>query len=408
MQAAWKSVGNPLMATTLCIRNVQPAENDPVDVLVRDGKIASIGAGIVPDGDVEEIDGGGRLLFPGFVDAHTHMDKTLLGLPWHRHTAGPALLDKIEGERRLRQEEGIDAHRQSTRHALQAIASGTTHVRSFADIDTEWELKGFRGLMQTREDLKDSLTIQVVAFPQSGMLVRPGTVELMEQALNEGAEVIGGLDPSTIDRDPAGHLDTIFGLAEKHDVDVDIHLHEPGELGAFSIDLIAERTQVLGMHGRVVISHAFCLGDVDAARLDGLIDKVLGSDIAIMSHGPSGGRPAPPVGQLRAAGVRMCAGNDGIQDAWGALNRPEMLLRAYLIAYRNNFRRDDEIEDVIDIITNGGADVMRVSDYGFAAGKAADLVLVDAENHVAAVVTQATPWLVLKRGKIVARDGAIV
>lgn len=394
---------------TTCIRNVRPVGSGSLDVLIRDGRIAAIGTDLNIDDatGVEVIDGGGRLLFPGFVDAHTHMDKTLLGLPWHRHTAGPALLDKIEGERRLRREEGLDAHQQSTRHAQRAIASGTTHIRSFADIDTEWELNGFRGLMQTREDLKDSLAIQVVAFPQSGMLVRPGTVELMEQALKEGAEVVGGLDPSTIDRDPKGHLDTIFGLAEKYDVDVDIHLHEPGELGAFDMDLIIERTKALGMQGRVVISHALALGGVDAARLDGLIDELLGSDIAIMSHGPSGGKPAPSIGQLRAAGIRMCAGNDGIQDAWGPLNRPEMLLRAYLIAYRNNFRRDEEIEDVVDIVTNGGADAMRVGDYGFAEGKAADLVLVDEETHVSAVVNQPAPWLVMKRGRITARDGAV-
>ena len=394
--------------TTTFLRNVRPMGMDAIDVLIRDGKLATIGHAIPTPEHVHEIDGGGRLLFPGLIDAHTHMDKTLMGLPWHRHDTGPGLLEKIEGERRLRQEEGIDAHQQSTRHAHKAIASGTTHIRSFADIDTEWNLDGFRGLMQTREDLKDSVTIQVVAFPQSGMLARPGTVELMEQALKEGAEVVGGLDPSTIDRDPKGHLDTVFGMAEKYDVDVDIHLHEPGELGAFSIELIAERTKALGMQGRVVISHAFALGGVEPDYLETLIDLILGNDIAIMSHGPSGGKPAPPVGQLRAAGERMCAGNDGIQDAWGALNQPDMLLRAYLIAYRNNFRRDDDIEDVIDIITNGGADIMRIRDYGFAEGKTADLVLVDAETHVAAVIQQPMPWLVMKSGRITAREGRVM
>lgn len=215
------------------------------------------------------------------------------------------------------------------------------------------------------------------------------------------------LDPSTIDCDPAGHLDTIFALAEKHDVDIDIHLHEPGELGAFSVDLIAERTRALGFKGRVVISHAFCLGGVEPTRLEGLIEAILEQDIAIMSHGPSGGKPAPPVARLRAAGVRMCAGNDGIQDAWGALNRPEMLLRVYLIAYRNNFRRDDEIEDVIGIITNGGADIMGVDGYGFEVGRSVDLVLVEAENHVAAVIHQSIPWLVMKHGRITAREGVL-
>lgn len=299
------------MSTSL-IRNVRPMRESATDILIRDGIIAEISPNITAPPDAAIIDGENSLLFQGLIDGHTHMDKALIGLPWHSTKPSGSITEVIANERQLRREENIDAHQQSTRHAHAAIASGTTHIRSFADIDTEWELNGVRGLMQTREDLKDQVHIQVVAFPQSGMLIRPGTVELLDQALSEGAEVIGGLDPSAIDRDPKGHLDTIFALAEKHDVDIDIHLHEPGELGAFSIDLITERTRALGWEGRVTISHAFSLGGVDHIRLGGLIEDLLDLRIAIMSHGPSGGRPAPPVEQLRQAGVRMISGNDGI------------------------------------------------------------------------------------------------
>lgn len=395
------------MPTSL-IRNVRPLHHEATDVLITDGLIAQIGPNLTADAEVAVIDGKGSLLFQGLIDGHTHMDKALIGLPWNSTKVSTSITEVIANERQLRREQHIDAHQQSTRHAHAAIASGTTHIRSFADIDTEWELNGVRGLMQTRDELREKLDIQVVAFPQSGMLIRPGTVELLDQALTEGADVIGGLDPSAIDRDPKGHLDTIFALAEKHDVDVDIHLHEPGDLGAFSFDLIAERTRALGWQGRVTVSHAFALGGIDAARLDGIVNELLDLKIAIMSHGPSGGRPAPPVEQLRQAGVRMLSGNDGIQDSWGPLNRPEMLNRTYLVCYRNNFRRDDQIEDVIDIITNSSADVLGVNDYGFAVGKAADLALVEEENHCAAVVRRPNPWLVMKRGVITARDGVVV
>lgn len=395
------------MSTTL-VRDVRPLHHDATDVLIADGVITKIAANITPPVDVIVIEGHGSLLFQGFVDGHTHMDKTLLGLPWNSTKPTSSITEVIANERELRREQHIDAHQQSTRHAHAAIASGTTHIRSFADIDTEWGLNGIRGLMRTRDELREKVHIQTVAFPQSGMLVRPGTVELLDQALAEGADVIGGLDPSSIDRDPKGHLDTIFALAGKHYVDVDIHLHEPGDLGAFSFDLIAERTRALGWQGRVTVSHAFALGGIDAVRLGGIIEELLDLRIAIMSHGPSGGRPAPPVEQLRRAGVRMLSGNDGIQDSWGPLNRPEMLLRAYLVCYRNNFRRDDQIEDVIDLITTSSAEVMGVADYGFAIGKRADLVLVDEENHCAAVIRRPTPWLVMKGGVITARDGEIV
>jgi cytosine deaminase len=389
------------------IRGVRPLDGETTDILIRDGQIAGVGTNLsAPDAPV--IEGAGRLVFPGFVDAHAHIDKTLLGLGWYRNEVGPTLLDKIDNERALRRERGIDSHVQSGRIARRMIAAGTTHVRTFVDIDTDIVLGGFEGVLRTREDLKGALDIQIVAFPQSGMLVRPGTVELMDEALSSGAEVVGGLDPCTIDRDPKGHLDTIFALAEKHDVDVDIHLHEPGDLGAFSLELIAERTKVLGWQGRVVISHALCLGGVDPGYLDRLIALLLENDIAIMSHGPSGLRPVPEVMRLRRAGVRMCTGNDGIRDAWGPLNMPDMLLRTYLIAYRNNLRRDDEIEAVLDIATYGGAQVIGAQPYGLAPGSPADLVLVPGETHVEAVIEQPKDRLVLKGGKVVAQGGEYV
>jgi cytosine/adenosine deaminase-related metal-dependent hydrolase len=397
------------MTHELLVTNVRPPHGEAIDLRVVDGVIAEMGPALEASSpDARAMDGGGRLLFPGFVDAHTHMDKTLLGLPWYRNEVGPSLLDKIENERALRRELQLDPHAQSMKHARLAIATGTTHIRTHVDIDTDWGLQGFEGVAQTREDVKDALDIQIVAFPQSGMLIRPGTVDLMDEALRNGADVVGGLDPSAIDRDPARHLDVIFDLAGKHDADIDIHLHEPGELGAFSLELIAERTRALGYQGRVVVSHALCLGGVDEAYLSRLIELLLENEITIMSHGPSGLRPVPSVKRLYEAGVRLCTGNDGVRDAWGPLNMPDMLLRAFIVAYRNNLRRDDELEMVLDIATNGGARVLGDANYGLQPGCAADFVLVEGETHVQAIIDRPPRSLVVKRGRIVARDGECV
>ncbi|MCO5222275.1 MAG: amidohydrolase family protein [Thermomicrobiales bacterium] len=390
----------------MLLRNLKAPDGVFIDLLVEDGKIVAIGlVGTLAASD-EEIDCGGRLVFPGFVDAHAHIDKTLLGLGWYRNEVGPSLQDMFDNERNLRMERAIDFHQQSATVARRMIAAGTTATRTFVDIDTDIGLKGFEGVLRTREDLARGLSIQIVAFPQSGMLVRPGTVELLEEALEQGAEVIGGLDPSAVDRDPKGHLDTIFGLAEKYDRDIDIHLHEPGELGAFDLEEIVERTKRLGFQGRVVISHAFCLGTIDDAYFGRLVELLLENDIAIMSHGPSGPRVPPPVKQLRNAGVRMCTGNDGIRDSWGPLNMPDMLLRTFLLAYRNNFRRDEDIQVALDIATYGGAQVIGDAEYGLEPGNRADLVVLDGENQLEAIFERPERWLVMKGGNVVARDGA--
>lgn len=389
----------------MLLQNLTAPDGAPIDLLIEQGTIAAVEpAGSIVDPS-ETIDCGGRVLFPGFVDAHAHMDKSLLGLGWYRNEVGPSLQAMIDNERELRLRQKIDFHQQSLRVGRQMIAAGTTYTRTFVDIDTEIGLAALDGVLRTREKLAAGLSMQIVAFPQSGMLVRPGTVELLEEALRQGAEVIGGLDPSAIDRDPKGHLDTIFRLAEQYDRDIDIHLHEPGELGAFDLEEIAERTKRLGFQGRVTISHAFCLGTVDETTFGHLVELLLENDIAIMSHGPSGPRVPPPVKRLRDAGVRMCIGNDGIRDAWGPLNMPDMLLRTYLLAYRNNFRRDDDIRMALDIATFGGAQIIGAEGYGLEPGCAADLVVVDGENQLEAIFERPARWLVMKAGRIVAREG---
>jgi cytosine/adenosine deaminase-related metal-dependent hydrolase len=394
------------MLSKTLIRDVRCAGGQRHDLLIEAGRIRAIGNDLDDEvSDAMVIDAGGRLVLPAFVDAHAHMDKSLLGRDWYVNAVGPALSDMVDTERRYRLEQDIDVREQTGRVGRRMIAAGTTHTRSFVDIDTDIGLRGFEGLMQTREDLKDGLAIQVVAFPQSGMLVRPGTVELMETALRNGAEIVGGLDPSSMDRDPKGHLDTIFGMAERFDVDIDIHLHEPAELGAFSVELIAERTRAMGMRGRVAISHAFCLGGIHDAYLGQLTELLVENDIAIMSHGPSGGRPAPPVKWLHDAGVRLFAGNDGIRDTWGPLNMPDMLLRAFLIAYRNNFRRDADISIALEMCGAGGAGVIGVKGYGLSPGSTADLVIVDGQNPLEAMVERPARWLVMKNGRVVAREG---
>jgi cytosine/adenosine deaminase-related metal-dependent hydrolase len=392
------------MPQELLVKNVRK-NGETVDILVADGRIKAIQQGASPSSDVKVIDGGGRLIFPGLVDAHAHLDKNLLGLPWYEHPVGLGLVEKIADERNARIRLGIDFREQAARQLRMAIAFGTTHIRSCVDIDTDGKLAGFEGVMRAKEDFKGSIDIQTVAFPQSGMLIRPGTVDLMEEALKNGADCVGGIDPSLIDRDPVEHVNVIFNLAEKYDKDIDFHLHEAGALGAFSIELIADRTKAIGWQGRVAIGHALCLGDVDEAYLKRLIDLLLENRIVIASNGPGGYRNSPPVKRLKEAGVVVCCGVDGVRDTWAPMNMPDMLMRTYIVAYRNGMVADSELEMALDISTYGGAAGIRLENYGLDTGCNADFFLVDGEVAAQAVIDRPPRWLVVKNGSVVAREG---
>lgn len=392
--------------TNLLLKNIRPMGKDSVDVLVGDGVIQKIERNIpVPD-DVLVLDGQNHLMLPGLVNAHAHIDKNLMGLPWRPNSVPEPrrIKDYVDNERRVRKELGLSAVDQASKEIRLSISKGTTHIRTHVDVDTDAGLTYWEGVLEARERFANKIDLQLVAFPQSGMLIRPGTVELLEEAVKLGADAIGGLDPSTVDRDPVKHLDTVFDIADQHGVEVDIHLHEPGMLGAFSVELIAERTASLGLQGKVTISHVFCLGMVSDAYLDRLIGMILDNDIAIMSLG-SGSSEFPPLKKLKEAGVWLCSGTDGVQDTWQPYNRVDMLERVRMLGYRSGLRRDEDVEMLLDIATYGGANVMKDKNYGIQIGNHADFVVIEGDTPTEAIMTQPPISYVVKRGNVVASDG---
>jgi cytosine/adenosine deaminase-related metal-dependent hydrolase len=378
------------------------------DFLVEGGRITARGTSLPTPHGAAVLDAHGCVVLPGLVDAHAHIDKTLWGTPWHAHDAGPALIDKIRRERELLRTKGLSPAVQSARLVEHMAARGTTHCRTHVDIGPEIGLVQFEGVHETAASHAHLVSLQIVAFPQTGVMVAPGTLALLEQAVKEGAPVLGGIDPMGMDRDPKGQLDGLFAIAGRHGCELDIHLHDRGELGALTLEMIAERTHALGLKGRVAISHAFCLGSVEPARLEQLIHLLLDQDIAIMTHGPSGTTPFPPVKLLAERGVRLFSGSDGVRDTWSPLNNGDMLERAFLVAYKNGFRHDEDIALALRLCTHGGAQVMGVAGYGLDVGCVADLVLVDAETVAEAVVMHPPRRAVVKAGRVVARQGQLV
>jgi cytosine deaminase len=356
----------------------------------------------------EGIDLGGALVLPSLVDGHIHLDKTLLGLPWVPNQArGSQVADRIEAERKVRAARTLPESETGANLVRQVMASGTLHMRSHVDIDSQLGLRNLHEVLKIRERFRDLVTIQIVAFPQSGIARSPGTAELLDEAVAQGADLVGGLDPIGIDGDLDGHLAVIFGIAERRGVGIDVHLHDIGESGITQLLAIAERTSAAGLQGRVAVSHAFALGSVPADVAARTADRLADAGVAIMSHGP-GAAPMPPVKLLRAQGVTVFGGSDNIRDAWSPFGNGDMLERAMLIAYRANFRHDEELALAFDMVSAAAESVLGVPSYGLAVGASADFVTVDAASLPEAVATRPTRRLVVKGGRVIARDGVLL
>ncbi len=387
------------MTEDILIRSARPMGGEPVDLVIRNGRFSVAG-----DPPAQEIDATGYIALPGLVEAHTHLDKTLIGMDWFENRIGPTRNERILADRKAKRELTINARQQSARQIMQTLQYGVLHIRSHVDVDTEIGLANIEGVLETREALHDLVDVQVVAFPQSGMLPRAGTLDLMDAAMRAGADIVGAIDPATIERDPVRHLDAIFALADRHAKPIDIHLHELGDLGAFCLELIIERTRALALQGRVMVSHAYCLGMLEAARQRTLIEVLAAERIAVMTVG-SPAAPALPLRLMRQCGMVVASGSDGIQGTWEPWGNGDMLERAKYLAQRNGMTNDADLIETARICAFGGAEGIGLSGYGFAEGDFGDLVLVPARTLAEAVALTPQRRTVIRRGRIVVSDG---
>lgn len=352
------------------------------------------------------LDLGGALLLPALIDGHIHLDKTLLGLPWVPNQAGDTVAARIEAERGVRAKRSVPEEETGANLVRQVIATGSLHLRTHVDIDNQLGLRNLHAILKVRERFSDLVSIQIVAFPQSGIVRSPGTAELLDAAIAEGADLVGGLDPVGIDGDLDGPLGTVFGIAERRGVGVDIHLHDGGEGGIAQLLAIAQRTKAAGLQGRVAVSYAFALGSVPSEMAARTADTLADAGVAIMSHGP-GGAAMPPLKLLRDHGVAVFGGSDNIRDAWSPFGNGDMLERAMMISYRANFRRDEELALAFGMVTDAAARVLGLESYGIAVGAAADFVVVEASSIAEAVATRPKRKLVISKGRVIARDGVL-
>ncbi|MFK0246989.1 amidohydrolase family protein [Amycolatopsis azurea] len=400
----------------MLIRDVRPWGGQRSDVEVADGRIAAVrphDPAAAPAPDV--VEGRGRLLFPSFSDVHVHLDSTRIGLPFRPHTGAPGVWAMMLNDRENWRDAEVPLPERVAGTLERMIANGTTRVRTYAQVDVDCKLEKLDAVVAAKERFAGHADVEIMAFPQAGILREPGTVDVLEASLRSGATVVGGIDPCSLDKDPKGHLDVVFGLAEKYGVEVDIHLHEPGHLGVFSTDLVIERVRALDMRGKVTMSHAYELGSISESVSRRLIDTFAELDIAMATVAPSVDGQLP-LADLTTAGVRVGLGEDGQRDYWSPYGNCDLLDRTWQLAFTNGFRRDDLIEMALAVATMGGASIMShdvprltsIADRpGVAVGDRADLLLVDGETPTSAVMDRGNDRTVLHDGVVVA-DGLAV
>lgn len=387
--------------------NMRAWGGDAVDIDIDDGRIVTVSPhDAARPVTTTMVDAHGSLALPGFVNAHAHVDKSWWGLNWQPYGGEGGTDGRIRWERERRADLGIPGARATRAVLAELVRHGTTAIRSHVDVDLGIGLDGIRIVRDALAEYDGTLAAELVAFPQDGVLRRPGVDRLLEQAAATGVEHIGGLDPAGIDRDPVGQLDVLFGIASHHGCGVDIHLHDAAELGAFELELIIAGTERAGAHGRVNVAHGFALTQVDAARRHDLLQAMGALDISVTTVAP----PRMPPLSLEESdrfGVPVGLGTDGIRDLWSPYGTGDLLGIAWQLARAGGAVTDEAITRVVRAATSSAARFVGRDVHDLVVGAPADIVLLDAENVADALVRTPRRELVIAAGRVIhdARHG---
>jgi len=388
-----------------------------VDLAIAGGRIAAIGPNL---NGMRSLDLGGRLMLPGFVDSHVHLDKAFLwDNPLVHGRRGPEIFPALRTFKTQARKPEVKARMQ---RALELAAqSGTTAMRAQVDVDDVIGLTGLEAALELRRAWADRMRLQIVAFPQEGLVGRPGLLPLLREALASGADAVGG-GPMFDSVTPAEHLAAVFDLAREFDCDVDLHvdLNTPPSCPPeeWEVTEVARLTRSMGWEGRVTVAHMRGLGAMPPEPLGRLlaIMRDAGIHVTIVPgaelHTARTWRDPPARDVSRAmtnldaliqAGITVSYSTGHVRDPWNPRGAANMLLDAFLLAAAYNMG-----EPVI-----AGVPVLRLgTDLPWQAtrlsgpsalvvGREADLVVLNAEDHDAAVRAPAEPYLVFKAGAAV-------
>ncbi|WP_256757746.1 amidohydrolase family protein [Cohnella sp. WQ 127256] len=321
----------------------------------------------------------GLMYLPALKDRHVHLDKHFLGEPWKSLKSFIALPEQLSFEKSHLASLPTSAGERARRLLDLLLEHGTTGIRTHVDVDPKIGVSHLEEILKVRSDYSDRMDIEIVAFPQQGLL-RSGSIPVMKEAMRAGADLIGGVDPASLDRQVEGSLQAMFELSIEFDAGIDLHLHDPGHLGLYTIDRLAELTLEAGKRGRNAVSHAYCLGQVSEAESLDIAERLKEADIEIITSVPLDS-PMPRVEQLLEAGVRVGIGCDNIRDAWSPYGDGDLLARGSRLSEKLGWRTDEQLQRIYPLISEF------LPSIAPKVGERADFILIDSLNPMHAIAS---------------------
>ena len=383
---------NARLETGFIRRNghIQGTTTEQFTLEIQHGKIvAIIEAGVILP-DLPEDDAQGMLLLPAMHDMHIHLDKTFYGRPWRaaKPNNEKDIFQMISLEEALLPELLADSVQHSQQLVSLLLGHGTNVIRSHCNIDPVSGLKSLEHLLRALEPFNHQIACEIVAFPQHGLL-RSGVTGLMREALSMGCQWTGGLDPSKVDGDMVRSLDTMISLALESHTGIDIHLHEAARTGIPCIKYLLDRLETLPeLHGRVTLSHAYCLAQIADSQIITLAERMAAVGVSLASGLPLG-KNVMPLPLLKDYGVRLMTGTDSVTDHWSPFGTGSMLEKANLWAQLYGRGTEYDLNRALAIATGN---VLALDDSGCrvwpVSGDDASFILTHASCSSEAVARQ--------------------
>ena len=394
----------------ILIRNSQ-LRNQPekrFEIAIKGGEIKEIGERIKGTAEVD-IDAQGNLVTESFVNAHLHlckvytlemMDEEAMKV-YQGDDMGKAMT-AIELAARVKEKYDEDWIIKNVRKAMALSAKfGCTHTRAFADVDTKARLEGVKALIRAREEFQGIVDIQVVAFAQDGIVREPGAADLVRQAMELGADVVGGIPwIEFTDADIAEHVKICFDIAEEYDKPVSMLVDDAGDPGLRSLEIMALETIKRGWQGRSLAHHARAMALYPKPYFQKVAALMKKAQMGVVSD-PHTGPLHAPVRELREEGVLVCLGMDDISDAYYPYGRNNLLEVAFLVSHLLWMTTREDMEALYDMVTTLPAQAIGLNDFKLEEGAPANLVVLDEPNVLEALRNHAAPAYVISHGELV-------